>query len=124
MIICDRWREAELRDALEKSGFPLTALEVRGQGFRDGGEDVRLFREACLADAVKPSRSLLMTAAMCEARVVMDAAGNAKLSKNAQGGRRLRARDDAAAAAILAVAAGYRRAKKAGSRRPLRTAIV
>ena len=59
LIVCDRWREAELRDSLEKAGFPLTALEVRGQGFKDGGEDVRLFREACLADAVRPARSLL-----------------------------------------------------------------
>ena len=124
LIVCDRWREGELRDALEKAGFPLTFLEARGQGFRDGGEDVRLFREACLADAVRPARSLLMTAAMSEARVVMDAAGNAKLSKSTQGGRRKRARDDAAAAAILAVAAGYRRHKKTRPRRPLRSAIV
>ena len=124
LIVCDRWREAELRDSLEKAGFPLTILEVRGQGFRDGGEDVRLFREACLADAVRPARSLLMTAAMSEARVVMDAAGNAKLSKSTQGGRRKRARDDAAAAAILAVAAGYRRAKKTQAPRRLRSAIV
>ena len=124
LIVCDRWREAELRDALEKAGFPLTALEVRGMGFQDGGEDVRQFREACLADAVKPARSLLMTAAMSEARVVLDAAGNAKLSKSTQGGRRLRARDDAAAAAILAVAAGYRKHKSARPRRPLRSAIV
>ena len=124
LIVCDRWREAELRDALEKAGFPLTSLEVRGMGFQDGGADVRLFREACLADAVRPARSLLMNAAMSEARVVMDTAGNAKLSKSTQGGRRLRARDDAAAAAILAVAAGYRRAKKTTPRRPLRSAIV
>ena len=124
LIVCDRWRESELRDALEKAGFPLTALEVRGQGFKDGGEDVRLFREACLADAVKPARSLLMTAAMSEARVVLDAAGNSKLSKSTQGGRRKRARDDAAAAAILAVAAGRRRAKKTHPPRRLRSAIV
>ena len=124
LIVCDRWREAELRDALEKAGFPVTALEVRGQGFKDGGEDVRLFREACLADAVKPERSILLTAAMGEARVIMDAAGNSKLSKKTEGGRRHRARDDAAAAAILAVAAGYRRAKKSLPPRRLRSAIV
>lgn len=124
LVVCDRWRESELRDALEKAGFPLTALEVRGQGFRDGGEDVRLFREACLADAVRPARSLLMTAAMSEARVQTDSAGNSKLSKSTQGGRRKRARDDAAAAAILAVAAGYRRAKKTQAPRRLRSAIV
>ena len=124
LIVCDRWREAELRDALEKAGFPLAALDVRGQGFKDGGEDVRHFREACLAGQVRPSKSLLMTAAMSEARVVMDAAGNSKLSKSTQGGRRKRARDDAAAAAILAVAAGYRRAKKSRPPRPLRSVIV
>ena len=48
---------------------------------------------------------------MAEARTISDPAGNAKLSKGSQGGRRVRARDDAAtaaAAAILAVAAGYR----------------
>ncbi|MDE0331477.1 MAG: terminase large subunit [Nitrospinae bacterium] len=124
VIVCDRWRVAELKDTLEKAGFPLAALDERGMGFKDGGEDVRLFREACLAERVKPARSLLLTAAMSEARVVIDPAGNAKLSKSTQGGRRLRARDDAAAAAILAVAAGYRRAKKSGPRRPLRSAIV
>lgn len=124
LIVCDRWREAELRDALEKANFPLASLEVRGMGFQDGGEDVRSFREACLADAVRPSRSLLMNSAMSEARVTIDPAGNAKLAKNAQGGRRLRARDDAAAAAILAVAAGYRRAKKSAPRRRLRSAII
>ena len=38
---------------------------------------------------------------MSEARVVSDPAGNWKLSKGGQGGRRLNARDDAAAAGIL-----------------------
>ena len=45
---------------------------------------------------------------MREARTVSDPAGNAKLSKGSQGGRRFRAKDDAAAAAVLAVAAGVR----------------
>lgn len=53
---------------------------------------------------------------MAEARVVMDAAGNAKLSKGVEGGRRLRARDDAAAAAILAVTEGSRRQSSLSSR--------
>ena len=43
-----------------------------------------------------------------EARTISDPAGNAKLAKGPQGGRRLRARDDAAAAAVLAVSAGVR----------------
>ena len=60
-----------------------------------------------------PVRSLLLRYAVGEARVVMDAAGNCKLSqRHGEGGRRLRARDDATAAAILAVALGSRRAER------------
>ena len=40
-IVADRWREAELRDALDRAGVPSAALDLRGQGFKDGGEDVR-----------------------------------------------------------------------------------
>ena len=115
-IAADRWREAELRDALDKAGVPRCPLDIRGQGFRDGAEDVRAFRRACLEGKVTPAPSLLMRSAMGEARVVMDAAGNSKLAKQVQGGRRLRARDDAAAAAILAVAAGTRQPDEAPRR--------
>ena len=107
-IFADRWREADLREGLESAGVPLAALEFRGMGFRDGAEDVRGFRKACADRRVIPAPSLLLRSAMAEARTVSDLAGNAKLSKGSQGGRRVRARDDAAAAAILAVAAGVR----------------
>ena len=122
-IAADRWRDAEAFDGLGEAGVPLAVFERRGQGFRDGAEDVRAFRRACLDGKVTPSESLLLRSAMGEARVAMDPAGNAKLSKNAQGGRRLRARDDAAAAAILAVATGSRM-DAAPVRRPMRSAIV
>ena len=112
VIVADRWRDAELRDALEVAGFPPAAFVTRGQGWRDGGIDVRKFRAACLAGRVFPARSLLMRSAMAEARVVGDTAGNEKLAKGAAGGRRAYARDDAAAAAILAVAEGERRRLK------------
>ena len=108
LIAADRWRQAELRDALDAAGIPRCPLEFRGQGFKDGAEDVRLFRRACLEGKVTPAPSLLLRYAMSEARVVMDPAGNAKLAKATEGNRRLRARDDAAAAAILAVASGAR----------------
>ena len=108
-VVADRWREAELRDSLKAAGVPLVTLVVRGQGFKNGAEDVRDFRRAVLENRVVPAPSLLLRSAMAEARTVSDAAGNSKLSKGSQGGRRARARDDAAAAAILAVAAGYRR---------------
>ena len=108
VIAADRWREAEMRDALDKAGVPPAALEIRGQGFKDGAEDVRGFRRAILEGKVTPEPSRLLRYAMGEARVLMDPAGNAKLAKRAEGGRRSTARDDAAAAAILAVAAGVR----------------
>ena len=107
-ISCDRWREAELRDELEDAGYPIARLDVRGQGFKDGGEDVRDFRGACLGGRVTPVKSLLLTSSMSEARVSTDPAGNAKLSKGVEGGRRMRAKDDAVAASILAVACGVR----------------
>ena len=107
-MVADRWREAELRDALEKAGVPPAALEVRGMGYRDGAEDVRQFRRACAEGRVAPSPSLLLRSAMAEARTISDPAGNAKLCKGSEGGRRMRAKDAAAAAAILAVSAGVR----------------
>ncbi len=124
VIVCDRWREAELREKQEKIDFPITTLEVRGQGFKDGGEDVRIFRKACASGSVIPERSLLLRAAMAEARVVGDPAGNWKLSKVTQGGRRAHARDDAAAATILAVSAGMRRSRSTGSGQKVRAAVV
>lgn len=88
--------------------MPPADFDPRGMGFKDGAEDVRGFRRACADGRVTPVTSLLLRSAMAEARTVSDPAGNAKLSKGSQGGRRMRARDDSAAAAILAVAAGVR----------------
>ena len=105
----DRWRAAELIDALKAAAIPLAALDLRGQGFKDGAEDVRAFRRAIAEGRVTPAPSLLLTSAMGEARVLTDPAGNSKLAKGSQAGRRMRAKDDAAAAAILAVALGVRR---------------
>ena len=117
LVVADRWREAELRDALEASDIVsgYTRIETRGQGFMDGGEDVREFRRAALAGEIRAAESLVLRSAIGEARVTCDPAGNWKLAKGSQGGRRARARDDAAAAAILAVAAGCRRARRAAS---------
>ena len=57
-VVCDRWREADLRQSLDAIGFPLGVRVVtRGQGFKDGAEDVRKFRAACLSGEVHPRRS-------------------------------------------------------------------
>ena len=112
VVAADRWREAELRDALRAARVPLAQLELRGMGFVDGAADVRAFRRACAEGKVTPARSLLLPSAMSVARTISDPAGNAKLAKGSQGGRRLRSRDDAAAAAILAVATGTRQPER------------
>ena len=102
-IVCDTWREADLRECLQSMGFPLAKLDLRRQGFFDGGEDTRGFSKLILTGKVTPVPSLLLSSAVSEARLVVDAAGNRKLAKNMEGGRRMRAKDDACAAAILAV---------------------
>ena len=110
-IAADRWRRDELLEKLEAGSFPPgVAVETRGQGFRDGAEDIRAFREALLTGKVTPVKSLLLRSALGEARTVSDPAGNEKLAKSSEGGRRQHARDDSIAAAILAVATGYRNA--------------
>ena len=108
-IVSDTWRERDVRAWLDSVSFPQTDYVVRRQGFGDGAEDVRGFRRACLTGRVKPGKSLLLRAALSEARVIGDPAGNEKLAKGVEGGRRRRARDDAAAACLIAVAEGSRR---------------
>ena len=118
-IVADRWREGELREALDAARFPFADLVLRGQGFRDGAADVRAFLKAAVDGRVRPRPSLLLRSAMSEARTVSDPAGNTKLAKGTEGGRRKRGRDDAAASSILAVAEGSRRAAAKGTRRRL-----
>lgn len=108
-IACDRWRIDELTDALKQASVPPCPMIVRGQGWRDGAQDVRAFQEALLDGQVLPLPSVLLTAAMSAARTISDAAGNRKLAKHIEGGRHAGARDDAAAAAVLAVAVSVSR---------------
>ena len=75
VIVVDRWRLDELREHLDGAGLGSPALVVRGQGFKDGSEDVRDFRRACLDGRAVPEVSLLLRAAMSEARVLVDARG-------------------------------------------------
>ena len=105
-IACDRWRLGDLKESLLEVRFPRVAIVERGQGFKDGAQDVRDFRRAAMDRKLRPEHNLLLTSAMSEARTIGDPAGNHKLAKNAQGGRRARARDDCAAALILATAEG------------------
>ena len=106
----DRWRKGEVLDAMDAARLdPRIPFEQRGQGFLDGNADLRLFRHRILDGKAWFPKSLLLRMALSEGRCVTDVAGNAKLAKDTQGGRRKRSRDDAAAAAIQAVAEGARR---------------
>ena len=124
-IVADRWKEGELRDALDAARMPPRPLTLRGMGWRDGGEDVRRFTRAVMEARVSVARSLLLRSAMAEARVATDVAGNMKLAKagDAGAGRRSLARDDAVAAVILAVSEGDRRGIPATGGRPRLVAV-
>ena len=119
VVASDRWRRSELADALEAARVPPGILELRGMGFRDGGEDCRQFVRACAEGRVTPARSLLLRSALAVARTVSDPAGNVKISKT-----RRRARDDAAVAVVLAVAAGVRGYSAGPKRRRRRVLVV
>ena len=108
LIVADDWRMSELTQEANRVRFPSTQIVARRMGWKDGAEDVRCFRKAVLSGYVVPEISLLLRAALSSARVIADPAGNWKLAKNSQGGRRQASRDDAAAAAILCIAMGYR----------------
>ena len=117
-LAADRWRDAELRDVLDKAGVPPASLISRGQGFKDGAEDVRDFRRACLEGRVTAAPSLLLRYAISPRRASSWTRARTPSWRNrvrVDAGRR--ARDDAAAAAIMAVAAGSRKAAKPARRR-------
>ena len=108
-IAADRWRAGELEDGVREARLSLPEPTWRGQGWRDGGVDVRLFRSAVLEGKVAAPVSLAIRAALAEARTVSDSAANEKLAKSGEGQHRRRGRDDLAAAIVLAVAEGTRR---------------
>lgn len=108
-VACDRWRLSELEDALDAAGLTNVPIVLRGMGFKDGADDMRRFRRAAIEGKIKTPESLLLRSAVAGAVVVSDPAGNVKLAKSKESSeRRQNHRDDALAAAILAVAEGIR----------------
>ncbi|MCB1349303.1 MAG: terminase [Maritimibacter sp.] len=101
-ITMDRYKQAELGEAINRAGI-RAPLVWRGQGFRDGGEDVERFRRAAFDGQVKARPSLLLRSAFGDAVCLRDPANNLKLAKARSTGR-----IDAAAASVLAVAQGAR----------------
>ncbi|WP_245418495.1 terminase TerL endonuclease subunit [Cohaesibacter intestini] len=101
-IIMDRYKQAELGEAISRAGI-RAPLIWRGQGFRSGGEDCERFRRATFDGKVKTSPSLLLRSAFSDAVTLRDPANNMKLTK-----ARSKGRIDAASATVLAVAEGAR----------------
>ena len=123
-IAADRWRAGELEDGVREAGLSLPEPTWRGQGWRDGAQDVRSFRAAVLEGRVAAPVSLAMRAAFAEAKVVADSAANEKLAKAGEGQHRRRGRDDLAAAIVQAVAEGQRREASQPQRPALRHALA
>ena len=103
VICCDRFRNAEMMEAAKAAGN-RAPIAFRGQGWKDGSEDVERFRRAVFDRKVFCAESLLMRSALADAVCLSDPAGNRKLAKARSTGR-----IDAASAAVLAVAEGARR---------------
>jgi len=101
-ICADRYKQAELGEAIERAGI-RSAVTWRGMGFRDGGEDCERFRRAAFDGKVKTAPSLLLRSAFADTVTLRDPSNNIKITKARSLGR-----IDAAAATILAVAEGAR----------------
>jgi len=98
-LIMDRFKQAELGEAIDKAGIRAPVV-WRGTGWRDGSEDCDRFRRAAFDGKVKSRPSLLLRSAF----VLKDPANNLKLAKARSTGR-----IDAVQAAVIAVAEGARR---------------
>lgn len=105
-LTADRYRQSEFMDAMQGAGLAVPVV-WRGMGWKDGAEDCERFRAAVFDGLVSVAPSLLLRSAFADAVTVKDVSGNAKLAKARSTGR-----IDAAAATILAVAEGRRRAAR------------
>ena len=59
----DRYRQGELLDAVDKSGFKVDGIELRGQGASstaDGSADIRSFQRLVYGKKLSTSESLLL----------------------------------------------------------------
>ena len=123
-VVCDRWRLNELKDGLDSAGIPPGIVITRGMGWQDGSEDVRGFQRAVKEGRISTPVSLAARSAFSGAVTVSDPAGNLKLAKDSQGGRRQRHKDDLAAAVVLAVGTGLRHWKPGMAEAPADDDVV
>lgn len=109
-LIADRFKQAELGEAIDRAGIKAPVV-WRGTGWKDGGEDCDRFRRAAFDGKVKSRPSLLLRSAFADAVCLRDPANNLKLAKARSTGR-----IDAVQAAVIAVAEGARRIGRPASK--------
>ncbi len=116
VVFCDRFRLAELQDVVG-GGVPIVPRIAR---WSEASEDIRAVRKFAKDGplAVDPGSRRLLAASLAVAMVANDDQGNTRLAKR---GTNNQARDDVAAALILACGALSRAPKP---RRALRSALV
>ena len=108
VVVCDRFRLDELRDCV--NGTPVAPRVAR---WSEAAADIRALRKSA-ADgplACEPGSRGLLTASLSAAMVKNDDAGNTRLAKK---GTNNTARDDVAAALVLAAGALARAPKRRG----------
>ncbi|MEO1265109.1 MAG: hypothetical protein AAFV26_05340 [Pseudomonadota bacterium] len=102
-VIADRYRQSEALEAFAAAGVTVPPI-WRGEGWRDGGEDLARLQRAIADQAFRVRPTLLMRSAIEGAVVLRDDAMNGKLSKF-----KSHSRIDALSALKLAVAEAARR---------------
>ncbi len=117
LLLCDRFRESELRDAA-----PNWPLKPRVTRWSEASEDIRALRRIALDGplSVGAASKALLTASLAVATVRNDDQGSCRLEKR---GSNNQARDDVAAALLLA-AGSFERSKGHWTPRSMRYAIV
>lgn len=101
-VSCDRYRREELLNALSRANLPWSPV-FRGQGPRDGDQDVRATRNLFLSGSLHLKRSQLLEAGIAEAHVKVAATGAFQLTKCS-----VRARIDVCQSLVLACSALFR----------------
>lgn len=125
-IVSDPYKLRDLRQSIEDNRLDAVRVIVRSGGYKHGSEDLRFFRRALLRRKLRAPVSLAFRLALSDARMVPDVQGRLKLATRTQGDRRDKARDDLAAALVIAVGVGERwRPQDAdGKRRGVRLVIA
>lgn len=105
LVGADRYKKADLLDALKGTTWQDVPLKWRGMGAgrrADGSYDIRATQKAFLDRAVRLAPSYLLTSGLAQSELRMDVAGNPALQKGDTVSKK-RARIDVVSALVIAV---------------------